>query len=128
MAMFEKGYKRKCLKISSYYKKDYIVLQTLMTLLWSTLGYCIIAGGVLALQVGGFLYDLSVELLKEMSVMLIGTYLVTLVVFGGIAVLYYGAKYQRALRVAREYYKSLGELSTEYKREKQDERIVYMER
>ncbi len=118
MAMFEKGRKKACLKISSYYKKDYITIQTIMTLLWCTLGYLIILGGVLALQLEDYLYELTAEFLQEIAVLVVGSYCVTLVIFGGIAVLYYGVKYQRALKVAREYYKALGELSAEYKREK----------
>lgn len=118
MAMFEKGYKKKCLKISSYYKKDYILLQTVMTLLWGTLGYLIMLAGYLALEIEELAYELSVDLLKEMGILYGGMYCIILILLGGIAVFYYGMKYQKSLNVSREYYKSLGELSAEYRRGK----------
>lgn len=117
MAMFEKGKNKACLQISSYYKKDYIALQTIMTLLWTTVGYCIIVAGALALKMEEVLYDITMEWIKELAVTLGGSYLVVLVVAGGIAILYYGWKYQMALNVAKEYYKALGTLSADYKKE-----------
>lgn len=118
MAMFEKGRKKKCLQISSYYKKDYIALQTILTLLWSSLGFLIVALGYYALQAEELLYSLTAELLTEMAIVVSGAYVITLVTVGGLSILYYGVKYQEALKVAREYYKTLGALSSEYKRER----------
>lgn len=116
MAMFQKGYKKECLKISSYYKKDYIAMQTIMTLLWCTIGYCILAAGYLALELESLLYTISMEIIKEMATMFLGGYFIIIVIFAGIAVFYYGWKYQRALKESRAYYKALGTLSAEYRK------------
>lgn len=117
MSMFEKGKKRKCLKISSYYKRDYIVLQTIMTLLWSTLAYVIILAGVLALQAEELAYQLTTEVIIDMVIKIGESYLAVLIILGVSAVFGYGWKYKKALDISREYYRSLGRLSKEYKRE-----------
>ncbi len=44
MASYEKTNAKQDQKISSYYKKDYISLNTLITILWITIGYAIIVG------------------------------------------------------------------------------------
>ena len=43
MAIYEKNNINEDLKISSYYKKDYSSLNTLITVLWITIGYGIAA-------------------------------------------------------------------------------------
>lgn len=117
MAMFDKGKKRTCLKISSYYKKDYVTLQTIMTLLWSTLGYAILAAIYVVVQAEELIYDISIDMLTEIGILLGGGYCIVLVLFTGIAIFYYTWKYQNALKVSREYYRTLKQLSTEYRRE-----------
>ena len=46
MAQYEKNDIRNDMKISTYYKKDYVSLNTLITVLWMTVGYGILRSAI----------------------------------------------------------------------------------
>lgn len=118
MAMYNTGKKKQCMKVTSYYKKDYIVFQTIMALLWWTLGYCIIVAGLLFMQIDMLLTELSFELIEELLIYIAIGYGMTLVIFGVISAIFYEWKYSKSIKVAKKYYQALGALNAEYKREK----------
>mgnify|MGYP003378243271 FL=1 len=47
MAMYEAKEGKKDFQTSGYYQKDYISLHTWTTVIWSTIGYALIAGAIL---------------------------------------------------------------------------------
>ncbi|MFI3171383.1 MAG: hypothetical protein R3Y58_03285 [Eubacteriales bacterium] len=117
MSMYNSGKKKESLQIVSYYKLDYIALQTIITLLWVTVGFCIVAAGGVAWKIDEILSGFSIDSIMELLIMIGGVYIVVLLIFGMISIMFYNEKYRAALQVAKEYYHTLGLLNTMYKKE-----------
>lgn len=118
MALYDEGNKKKSMKVCNFFKKDYVTFQTIMTLLWATLGYAFVAGGMVFLEIEEITSSLSFDLIIELAILISGGYVITLFVMGAIAVLYYTFKYKQSLHEAKKYYKALGMLNRDYKKEK----------
>lgn len=118
MAMYDKGIKKHNLRVTSYYRMDYITFQTIMTLLWATLGYIILVAIILMTQIDEITTELSIDYIIEKGILIGMGYVGVLIAFGAIAVMFYTMKYQNALKIVKPYYQALGALNTEYKKEK----------
>lgn len=117
MEIYNRGEKRKDMIVCSYYKRDYVILQSILSGLWCTLGYLMLVGIYLVFQLDYFTNNLSVNLMLEVAVMLLICYVVILVIFEMIAIFFYNYKYKTCLKSARVYYQALENLNTEYKKE-----------
>ncbi len=118
MATYSQGYKKRCMKVCSFYKKDYVVYQTIMSLLLVTLGYILAVGAGILFQLDELTYILSIDLIIDMGIMIVGVYAILLIVFGVVSAFYYNYKYKLSLKEARKYYQALERLNAMYKREK----------
>ena len=121
MAMYEKHHIREDMKISGYYKKDYSSMNTLISLLWVTIGYIIIAAMVAVIYLEQLLEDLSFEKLVLLIAIAVAGYIITLVVYGFGASSFYKNKHTKAKQRVKRYYRNiarLGKLSAKEKRER----------
>ncbi len=116
MAMYDSGEKKKSLKIGSYYKKDYISLQVVITLIWTTVMFLlgVAAWGVWKME--EIITEFSIEYMKELFIWFGGLYVVMIIIIGIISGFIYRDKYNKSLFIAKGYYRALNELSRIYKR------------
>ena len=118
MAQYEKSLAPEDLKISSYYKKDYASLNTLITVIWITIGYALAAGLVILCNVDALLKDLTMTKLFIMIAVAVGTYIILLVVDCVCASSFYKSKHNKAKQRVKMYYRDLSRLGKMYMKEK----------
>lgn len=117
MAMYEEKQGKEDFKISAYYKKDYSSFQTIITILWVTVGYAIAVGvGAVAFA------DLILEKLNMafiiMLVFCIGAgYIALLFLYGIVAYRFYQKKHTNARTRVKKYNHDLARLNRMYERE-----------
>ncbi len=108
------------IKISSHFKKDYIGLNTFLSVVWMTVAYVLFVGGIwLAIR------DLiTAEITKEQNLYLLilvtGIYLVFLVVYIIKARRFYKRKHARAYHRVKKFKKNLIILEEMYEKEDRD--------
>lgn len=118
MAQYEKSLAPEDLKISSYYKKDYASLNTLITVIWITIGYALAAGLVILCNVDALLKDLTMTKLFIMIAVAVGTYIILVVVYCVCASSFYKSKHNKAKQRVKMYYRDLSRLGKMYMKEK----------
>ena len=96
MAIYEKEYGEKDVKISGYYKKDYTSLNTWITLIWVTVGYVLVWGIVLLCLGEAIMEDLTIMKLLVLMAVAVGGYLTLLIIYGIGAGSFYSRKYTGA--------------------------------
>lgn len=117
MAQYEKTLASEDLKISSYYKKDYASLNTLITAIWITVGYALAAGLVILCNVDALLKDLTMTKLILMIAVALGSYIVLLVTYCVCASSFYKGRHNKAKQRVKKYYRDLSRLGKMYMKE-----------
>lgn len=118
MASYEKNNAKQDQKISSYYKKDYISLNTLITILWITVGYAIVVG-VAAICGMEVLFDnLTITRMLILGGLVIAGYIIVIVIYGVCASSYYKQKHNRAKQRVKRYYRDISRLENYEKKER----------
>lgn len=110
MAAYEKKYAEEDLKISTYYKKDYASLNTLISILWVSVGYIIVAALVVLCNLDAILKKLTVTKLVTMGGIAVGVYLILIIVCSVCAGSFYKSKYSKAKQRVKRYYRDLSRL------------------
>lgn len=118
MAQYEKTLAPDDLKISSYYKKDYASLNTLITVIWITIGYAMAAALVVLCNVDALLKDLTMRKLFIIIAVAVGAYIVLLVIYCVCASSFYKSRHNKAKRRVKMYYRDLSRLGKMYMKEK----------
>lgn len=110
MAQYEKNNIRKDMKISTYYKKDYVSLNTLITVLWMTAGYGILAALLAVCFMEELLENLTVSKMTYLCIGVGGGYLAMLVIYVISASIFYRGRHNRAKQRVKKYYRDLSRL------------------
>lgn len=118
MASYEKTNAKQDQKISSYYKKDYISLNTLITILWITIGYAIIVGLAAVCGMDILFENLTIVRMLILVGLVIVGYIIVLVIYGVCASSYYKSKYNRAKQRVKRYYRDMSKLENYGKKER----------
>lgn len=118
MASCEKTNAKQDQKISSYYKKDYISLNTLITILWITIGYAIIVGLAAVCGMDIFFENLTIVRMLILVGLVIVGYIIVLVIYGVCASSYYKSKHNRAKQRVKRYYRDMSKLENYGKKER----------
>ncbi len=118
MAAYEKSLAVEDFKISSYYKKDYASMNTLITAIWVTIGYALIVGVVGVCNLDALLKDLTVTKLFIMGGAVVGAYLVILIIYCVCAGSFYKTRHNKAKQRMKKYYRDLSRLGKLYMKEK----------
>ncbi|WP_122642364.1 hypothetical protein [Luxibacter massiliensis] len=118
MAAYEKSLAVEDFKISSYYKKDYASMNTLITAIWVTIGYALIVGLVGVCNLDALLKDLTVTKLFIMGGAVVGAYLVILIIYCVCAGSFYKTRHNKAKQRMKKYYRDLSRLGKLYMKEK----------
>ena len=118
MAMYESKQGEEDFKISSYYKKDYASLNTLITVLWITVGYAILAGLYALCNLNTLLENLTITKLLLMIAIAVGIYLILVIIYCVFAGNFYKGKYNKAKQRMKKYYRDLARLGKMEMKEK----------
>ena len=118
MAAYEEKKGKEDIPISSYYRKDYVGLNVLITILWTTIGYGLFLGLVLIGGMDNFLESLTLAKMVILALIVVGGYFVVLIVCAVKAGSFYRKKYNKAKQRVKQYYRDLARLGKLYKREK----------
>ena len=118
MASYEKTNAKQDQKISSYYKKDYISLNTLITILWITIGYAIIVGLAAICGMDILFENLTIIRMLILGGLVIVGYIKVLVIYGVCASSYYKLKHNRAKQRVKRYYRDMSKLENYGKKER----------
>ena len=110
MALYEKKSAKEDLKISSYYKRDYTSLNTLISILWVTVGYVIAAAFFVLCNLDSLLENLTITKLLLIAAIAIGGYLVLVIIYCVCASSFYAGKHNQAKRRVKKYYRDLARL------------------
>ena len=118
MASYEKTNAKQDQKISSYYKKDQISLNTLITILWITIGYAIIVGLAAICGMDILFENLTIIRMLILGGLVIVGYIIVLVIYGVCASSYYKLKHNRAKQRVKRYYRDMSKLENYGKKER----------
>lgn len=118
MAGYEKSLAPEDLKISSYYKKDYTSLNTLITAIWITVGYVLAAGLIVISNIDMLLENLTITKLIIAVSIAVGAYLILLIIYCVCASGFYRSKHNQAKQRVKKYYRDLSHLGKMYMKEK----------
>ena len=110
MAQYEKNDIRKDMKISTYYKKDYVSLNTLITILWMTVGYGILAALLAVCFMDELMENLTITKVTYLGVGVGGVYIALLIIYIICANVFYRGRHNRAKQRVRKYYRDLSRL------------------
>lgn len=119
MAMYESNEGREDLKISSYYRQDYVSLQTIITVLWITLGYAIAVGIGAVLFLEKIMEKLDLTLMIVLFACLVSGWLILIIVYGFAASSFYQRKHRNARKRVKKFNHDLTRLNRKYEREKE---------
>lgn len=118
MAAYESTQGKEDQKISSFHKKDYTSLNTLITIIWITIGYAILA----ALLMIGYMDLLMAEFTMRRMILLgavaVGAYLLLIIMYGLGANDFYKRRYNLAKKRMKKYYRDLRRLGKLYDKER----------
>jgi len=117
LASYESKEGKEELDISVYYRKDYVSVNVIRTLLWVTLGYAIavVLLGLTYLVV--LIEGITLNRIIIIGSVLIGVYLVLLIAYGVGAGIHYKKKHNQARERAKEYCHGLFLLEKMYEKE-----------
>lgn len=105
------------IKINSFFRKDYVSYNVLITLLWITLGYLSIAGLLCLTFLKKILENLSFSNIVILAVTIVAGYILTLIVYGIGAARFYKKKHQTAKNGVKKHVRDLEILERMYERE-----------
>lgn len=109
-AIYDKETAEEDIKISSYYQKDYISLNTWITLIWITAGFAL-ASGLFALCNGeGLMNEITIFKLLILFALAAGLYLVLVIIYGIGASVFYKNRHMRAKQRVKKYLRELSRI------------------
>lgn len=118
MAMYESNEGPEDLKVSAYYRKDYVSFQTIVTLLWVTVGY-VIAMGIGAITfLDEILENLNLPFIMMFLICAVTGYILLIIIYGFAASYFYQKKHSDARQRVKKFNHDLTRLNRMYEREK----------
>lgn len=120
LALYEQKEGREDMKISAYYKKDYISMKTVATVLWTTVGYgCIVAlAGLWGMNT--WLEDMTLATIFMIAVVAVIAYVVVLVATILVTRKIAGGKHRDARMRMKRYNHGLIRLLKMYEKENRE--------
>ena len=117
LARYEQEDGKKELKISRYYRNDYIGLMLLKNFFLTTIGYFLVIGLWAMWKIDWLMDGMDSMNLWVLLILLAAVYVGMLVVYSLLTVAFSLKKYKKAVRDTKKYTQRLGVLLREYDRE-----------
>lgn len=105
------------MKVSFYFKKDYIGFNTFWSILWMTIAYIALVLIVVVTCMSGVLDTLSSKQLMAIIVSFLGIYLILLIAYVSYAKNIYKRKHARAYHRVKKFKEDLEQLEKMYEKE-----------
>lgn len=118
LTLYEQNQGKRDIKISEYYKKDYVSFHTISTALWVTFGYMLIWGLIALCYVQDMPEDMSIGRMIIIAIFAVGGYIAILITYIIVAHRHYNRLHKTARKGVRKYNQSLIRLLRTYEREK----------
>lgn len=112
------------LKISSYFKKDYISMNTMWTLLWMTVAYALVVLTVWLALRELVTVELSQIQVLSLIILIASIYLALFITYLVTARRYYKRKHARAYHRVKKFKENLMVLEKMYEKEDQDAETI----
>ena len=119
MALYEQGEGVEDMKISAYYKKDYVSMKMIATFIWTTIGYACAMLLILAWGMTGWMEELNFGLLLMLAGVVILGYLALLIITLLVTSRICGRKHRDARMRMKRYNHGLLQLMKMYEKENQ---------
>lgn len=119
MALYEQGEGAEDMKISAYYKKDYVSMKMIATFIWTTIGYACAMLLILAWGMTGWMEELNFGLLLMLAGVVILGYLALLIITLLVTSRVCGRKHRDARMRMKRYNHGLLQLMKMYEKENQ---------
>lgn len=117
LAIYEEKEGKEDIRLSKYYKTDYVRLNVLKTVMSATFGYLLLLI-IIAVYRSEYLIQNAVELnYKSIFRTILGYYLITLTVMLVSAIIGYSIKYDRSRKQLSQYFRLLKRLRMLYREE-----------
>lgn len=117
LALYESKDGREELKTSSYYKKDFIGFNTLLSVMWMTVAYIIVAVLIVMACLKTLIADLSVGLIVTLVAAFVVAYIVLLITCIAASRKHYKKKHARAYHRVKKFKEGLKILEDMYREE-----------
>ena len=112
------------IKISSYFKKDYISMNTMWSIIWMTIAYALSIWGVWLSVRDLITVELTQIQVMSIFILIAGIYLVLFVLYMVISRRIYKKKHARAYFRVKKFKEDLAVLERMYEKEEQDAEVV----
>jgi len=120
LAVYEKKDGKEDIRLSKYYKTDYVRFQVLKTIIASTVAYALILGLIVFYNIEYLVRNAVVLNYKLLGSYVLGFYIMTITLFGLGALVGYSIKYDASRKKLSKYYKLLRRLRKIYDESSQD--------
>lgn len=117
MAMYEEKKGHEDFRISAYYQKDYASLNTWITVIWTTIGYAIVAVVSMLVFLDEILKDVSMASLMILAIIIVSAYIVLVIITIIIANRFYRKKHMEARKRVKKFNHDLTRLGKMYEKE-----------
>lgn len=114
MAAYEENEGKKYMAIGSYFRSDYIGLQTIKSIICATIAYCILFAMYIFYDFEIFMQDIYKMDLLEFGKNVILYYFIFTLIYGVISYIVHSYRYHKAKKSLKKYYHHLKQLSAMY--------------
>lgn len=121
LAFFNQGNGSSKLKISGYYRKDYVGLKMITTALWVVVGYVLLLVIIGTMFITQILGALTTDNIVRFVAVITGAFVVLLIVYLCMAYTHFSRKHRIARRDVKKYYAELRVLERMYENEEREE-------
>ena len=119
LAIYEKTEGKEDIKLGKYFRRDYVRLKVLHSIVWVTLGYLLVLAMVIAYQME-YLIREAVNLdYIGMGKIILGIYVIVITVYTMVAMVAYGLYYDYSRKKLAKYFRMLRRLRSLYQEEEQ---------
>lgn len=112
------------IKISSYFKKDYISMNTMWSIIWMTIAYALCVGAIWLSVKNLVTIELTQVQVLSIIILLAGIYLMLFVVYIVTARRFYKKKHARAYFRVKKFRENLAVLERMYEKEAHDAETI----
>ena len=117
LAVYERKVGKEDIKLSKYYKTDYVRYQVIKSIICATMGFGLILL-LIVLYRSEFLIRNAIKLdYKTLGLYVLGFYIITIAVYGLSSIVIYSRKYDKSRKKLGRYYKLLKRLNKMYSEE-----------
>lgn len=117
LAKYEKKHGKEDLRISRYYRSDYLGLTLFKNFFLASIGYLVVLGLICSYFLDELLDNIHRMNILLMGVAVIGGYIITLTVYSVVTYTIHSLRYSRSQRSVKEYQQKLKELEEYYEKE-----------